>query len=402
MYTVGIVAEFNPFHKGHAYLIAKAREKGATHIAVAMSGAAVQRGELAVCSKHERAEAAIKCGADIVIELPAPFSCSAAPQFADFAVQILVQLGIDALAFGSEYDNPDILKKAAAALESTDVNDEISRLTASGLPYPAAVSKALERHYGSEISDVCSSPNSTLAVEYISALRRQKSDAEIIPIKRIGAGHDMPPESGYASGSYLRKAICGEGEITNVSQREFIPENAMPKHICRAENYEKILYYNLLTAQKERLTALPEMSESLADRLIKAAQNPPKSYEEFLLSAKSRNFTLARIRRSALHLTLGVEKSDFAMSVPYLRVLAFNRRGTEILSKANPTAPVSVSLKRLENASAEAKRISQIEQNAVKLMQIAIGEFENEYSRQVASNNNLHIMTIPHKKRPRN
>lgn len=377
MHVAGIVAEFNPFHKGHAYLIKEARRRGATHIAVAMSGASVQRGELAICSKHERAAAAIANGADLVAELPAPYSCSAAPFFADAAVQILVQLGVNALAFGSEYENPDLLSYAADALAELSDSQSVRSLTAEGLPYPAALRQAAEKKFGSEIGEVISSPNSTLAVEYISALRRYASQTELMPIKRRGAGHDSEPEGGFASGSYLRgKILSGE------SSAEYIPGESAPQTVCSPEYAEKIIYYAMLTAGRERLLTLPEINEQLADRILNAAKNPPEKLADFLLSVKSRNFTLARIRRSALHLALGVTKADF-LAVPYIRVLAFNQRGAEILKRADPDIPVSTSLKELEYSSDAAKRISSIELNAVKLMQICTGNFENEYTRKI-------------------
>lgn len=377
MYVAGIVAEFNPFHKGHAYLIKEARIRGATHIAVAMSGATVQRGEPAICPKHERAAAAIANGADLVVELPSPYSCSAAPFFADAAVQILVQLGINALAFGSEYESPDLLSSAADALAKLSDSGSVHSLTAEGLPYPAALRQAAEEKFGAEIGGVISSPNSTLAVEYISALQKYSRRTDLLPIKRQGAGHDSKPEGGFASGSYLReKILSGEGSD------EYIPRESTPKTVCSPETAEKIIYYGLLSANRERLLTLPEINEQLADRILKAAKDPPERLADFLLSVKSRNFTLARIRRSALHLTLGVTKADF-FAVPYIRILAFNQHGAEILKCATPDIPISTSLKELEYSSSAAKRISSIELNAVKLMQMCTGNFENEYTRKI-------------------
>jgi predicted nucleotidyltransferase len=377
MYAVGIVAEFNPFHKGHAYLIAEARSRGASHIAVAMSGAAVQRGELALCSKHERAAAAIENGADLVVELPAPFSCAAAPWFADSAVQILGQLGINALAFGSEYESRELLLSAADCVFSLAESREVLKLVSDGFSYPAALQKAAAEQFGEQIAEVISSPNSTLAIEYILALRRHLPSADIIPVKRRGAAHDGAPESGFASGSYLRECILS-GENT----AEYIPEKSAPSAVCNPEIAEKIIYYNLLSADRERLLRLPEANAALADRILNAAKNPKPYLAEFLLDVKSRNFTLARIRRTALHLALGIEKSDI-IPVPHIRILAFNKRGAEILRRAEPQIPVSTSLRELENSSVQSRRIVAIEQNAVRLMQIGMGNFENEYTKKI-------------------
>lgn len=376
MYTAGITAEFNPFHKGHAYLISEARRRGATHIAVVMSGAAVQRGELAVCPKQERAAAAIKNGADLVVELPAPYSCSAAHWFADYAVQILVQLGIDALAFGSEYENAELLLAAANVSSSKEVGRKTRELTSLGLPYPAALARSAEELYGGDVAKILSSPNSTLAVEYISALKKSGSTAEIMPIARSGAGHDMPPEDGLASGSYLREKLLDGADCS-----EYIPEGCSPETLCDGAAAEKVIYYSLLTADRQCLLRLPEVNDLLADRILNAAKAPPKSLSEFLLSVKARGFTLARIRRSSLHLALGITSDDL-LPVPYIRILACNTKGTEILKRAAPSVPISASLKKLETSSPNAARISAIEQNAVKLMQLCTGRFENEYERK--------------------
>jgi predicted nucleotidyltransferase len=127
---------------------------------------------------------------------------------------------------------------------------------------------------------------------------------------------------------------------------------------------------------------LPEANAALADRILNAAKNPKPYLAEFLLDVKSRNFTLARIRRTALHLALGIEKSDI-IPVSHIRILAFNKRGAEILRRAEPQIPVSTSLRELENSSVQSRRIVAIEQNAVRLMQIGTGNFENEYTKKI-------------------
>lgn len=268
-----------------------------------MSGAAVQRGETAICSKHERAAAAVANGADLVIELPAPFSCSAAPWFADSAVQILEQLNINALAFGSEFESAELLKNAANAMQNLSDSEAVKRALAGGLSYPAALKAAALKIYGEEIAAAISSPNSTLACEYITALSKYAPNAEIIPIKRLGAGHDLPPQDGFASGSYLRGAIQNGGNAL-----EYLPNGvniAPPKHPHAAEN---AIYYRLLTATREQLLRLPEVNENLADRILRAAEQPAEDLQTFLAQVKPRNFTLARIRRSALHLAIGAKK----------------------------------------------------------------------------------------------
>ncbi len=370
MLTAGIVAEFNPFHLGHKYLIEQTRSRGATHIVCCMSGAAVQRGELAVTDKHTRAAMAIAGGADLVAELPAPFSCSSAEVFAKYAVRTLLELGTDVLAFGSEHDDPGLLKKAAEASLWLPDTQEVRCLMEQGMTYPAAVAAAADKLAGGDVADVLSNPNSTLAVEYIKALL-QKPGTDILPVKRIGAAHDSGSAGEYPSGMELRRRLLS-GEM----KADFTPIDPAAA--------ESVIYYSLLTAGKQRLMQLPELGEPLADRIIKLAADPPPTLEEFLLSVKNKSCTLARLRRSALHLALGVRGAgDMLPCPPHIRILAMNERGREILAAAVTDIPVSTSLKKLEQSSERSARITELENRAVRLMQLCAGSFENEYRRKI-------------------
>lgn len=377
--TAGIVAEFDPFHRGHEYLIQQARERGASHIAVVMSGAAVQRGSAAVCSKHERAQMAVRCGADLVAELPAPYSCSMAEYFADGAVRILGKLGIDTLCFGSETENADSIKKAAAAADVLKDSEEVRELLAQGMSYPAAVQRVMCELYGSDTAAAVSTPNSTLGVEYTRALARNGIKARILPIKRRGSQHGGIGGE-FPSGSELREVMQSGGEISCG-----VPEGCVPKVIYDPRRGDEILLYRMLTASKEELLRLPEVNESVADRIIKVRRDPPDSFEEFIMAVKTANITHARLRRSALHLVLGITAADL-IEPPYVRILAFNRRGAEILRRAEASAAVSASLRELEDSSDGAAHIIAIENRAVRFQQMCgtvSGRFENEYTRRV-------------------
>ena len=375
MYVAGIVAEFDPFHKGHEYLLRRTRELGATHIVVAMSGDVVQRGETAVCPKHERAEMAVRHGADLVIELPAPYSCSMAAFFADAAIRLLGRVGIDALAFGSETDSADLIRMAASAVDELSDSEEVRRLTTKGMTYPAALHAAAAERFGGKAAAVIASPNSTLAVEYVRALVRNGISAEILPVRREGAAHDSTEG---ASGSNLRRLLAAGEDIAG-----FVPEGCVPRELSEPSGADDILLYGLLTADRDTLLRLPEVNEPLADRIIKARRDPKPTLGEFLQDVKSANFTLARIRRSALHLALGVTREDF-IEPPYVRVLAFNDRGAEVLRRVEGV-PKSVSLRELEGSSEEAAKIIAIENRAVRLQQMCRKKrnFDNEYTRKI-------------------
>lgn len=380
MYTVGIVAEFDPFHRGHEYLLKQARERGATHIAVVMSGAAVQRGEIAVCTKQERAEFALNCGADLVAELPAPFSCSMAKFFADGAVRILGQLGISALCFGSETESAGDILSAAEAMDELADSEAVRKLLDRGMSYPAALHEAVKERYGEAAAEPLGTPNSTLAVEYVRALGRNGISADILPVKRVGAGHDKKGGE-YPSGSELRELLSLGRDISSG-----VPAGCVPAALFDPSRADDILLYRLLTAEKGELTSLPELTEAIADRIIKVRRDPPDTLVEFLAAVKTANITHARLRRSALHLVLGVTPPDYG-EPPFVRILAFNSRGAEILRRAESSVPVSVSLRELENTSERASRIAALENRAVRLQQMCrvttSPRFENEYTRKI-------------------
>ncbi len=380
MRVFGIVAEFDPFHKGHEYLIRQARERGATHIAVVMSGAAVQRGEPAVCSKHERAEAALNCGADLVAELPAPFSCSMAKFFGSAAVHILGQLCIDALCFGSETDDPGLILAAAKAMNDLEDSESVRRRLDSGMSYPAALHAAAAELCGEETVAVLASPNSTLGVEYVRALMAQGIRADVLPVKRFGSEHDKKGGA-LPSGSELRELLAAGCDISGK-----VPDGCAPRVLYDPARADDILLYHLLTADKDELLRLPELNAPIADRILKARRDPPDTLSGFLAAVKSANITMARLRRSALHLALAVTRKDIIFP-PFVRVLAFNARGAEILRRARGDIPVSTSLRDIADSSPAAARIAAVEQRAVYLQQLCrVTEgkrFENEYTRKI-------------------
>ena len=187
--VAGIVAEYNPFHNGHAHLIEAARAAGATHIVAVMSGSFVQRGGPACAPKTVRANAAVACGADLVLELPLPYAMATAERFAAGAVGILGGLGcVDVLAFGSECGDIDLLAKAAGAVLAPYCGEYTKNLLDTGVTYARARQKAVEELYGPEVAEVLSSPNNTLAVEYLKQISLQELRIAPFTIPRAGAG----------------------------------------------------------------------------------------------------------------------------------------------------------------------------------------------------------------------
>jgi len=381
MFAVGIIAEFDPLHNGHKYLLKRARELGGTHIAVVLSGSAVQRGEPAAFDKFSRAAAALENGADLVIELPAPYSCSNAEVFAGAGVSALAALGrgaVSGLIFGCENDDTALILRAADAADALKESSEVKDALKSGLSYPAALAFAAEERFGREIAEVFSQPNSTLALEYCRAVRRIAPWIEPAAVKRIGAGHNASGiQDSIASGSEIRALLRDGGDASGLMP-PIGGERSDPQAV------DKILLYRLMTARKRDLLALPDVDEALADRVLKTAAEPFDSSAGLLAACKSRNITLARLRRMALHLVLGVRAEDIA-PLPFLRILAFNSRGRELLAAGEHTLPADTSLVKLEKTSAQAQCVSRLERaaGALRALGTPSGIYENEYRRAV-------------------
>ncbi|MBR4555407.1 MAG: nucleotidyltransferase family protein [Ruminococcus sp.] len=380
MQACGIIAEFDPFHNGHKYLLDRARASGSTHIAVVMSGSTVQRGTVSFCDKFFRAETAVRNGADLVLELPAPYSCSNAEVFASAGVRALDALGegvISRLVFGSEIADTSVLVRASEAADSLKDSESLKEFCRGGDSYPLAVCKACELEYGKTVAEVFRYPNSTLAVEYCRALRAQAHHIEPFAVEREGAAHGSDRISGSFASASLIRSMLQNGE--NVSG--LLPE--VPDVFCKAERLDSLILYRLLSAEAEDILALPDSNEALANRFLKAAASCPASTEAFFEACKSKSFTLSRLRRLALHLVLGVRKEDI-VPLPYSRILAFNERGREILAAGEHTLPIDTSLAALEQSSPAARRVSLLERRGSLLFAAGSGiPPVNEYKKQI-------------------
>lgn len=385
MKTCGIIAEFDPFHNGHRYLLEQARRRGATHIAVAMSGSAVQRGSLSVFDKYFRASCAVNNGADLVLELPAPYSCSNAEIFARAGVSALAALGkgvIEQLVFGSEIIDTELIVKASEAADSLKRSDKVSAYIAEGRSYPAAMSRAAHDLFGDSIASVLDAPNSTLALEYCRAIRDTAPFMQPIAVERIGASHNSEEvNGGVASASKIRSMLTSGEDVTGL-----LPE--ISDEFCAIGRLDRVFLYHLLAADRSQLLSLPDVDGSLADRILKAAARPCSSTEELLNACKSKNITYARLSRLALHLVLGVRREDIVAPddiispLPYVRILAFNERGRELLAAGEHLLPIDTSLARLEKTNEHAERVSLIERRASSLRALGTqnGRSVNEYT----------------------
>ena len=353
MQIAGIIAEYNPFHKGHAYHIQKTRELGATHVVAVMSGNYVQRGEPAIIDKWSRTSAALYGGVDLVLELPLPYVLSSAESFAQGAVGIFNALGcVDNLSFGSECGDVSLLKKAASAVENPETIAQLKHYLSHGITFARAREHAVKDIYGPEIAAVLQVPNNILAVEYLKALHDSNSKIEPITICRKGAGHDDQADlgSGFPSASRLRKEIFAH----NCS---FLEENLPPESCrilkkqiqcqqspCDIDKLETAMLAALRRMQPSDYLMLADVSEGLENRLYRAVRSGV-SLQDVMTKVKTKRYTLARIRRILLCAFLGIPKTMQKQPLPYLRVLGFNRAGQEILKAAGNTSALPILLK---------------------------------------------------------
>lgn len=360
MKTVALITEYNPFHFGHLYHLNMAKElTNATHSMCIMSSSFVQRGEPAIVDKWSRAKMAIENGIDLVIELPYLSSVQTAELFAYGSVRILEELNVvDYLAFGSELGELDILKEIANVLVEEpfyfkkELKANLSRGTSYTISRNIAIMNYFSDVYSVEISDILNNANNILAVEYLKALRKLKSNIKPITIKRRGHNYnDTSISNGYASASAIRKHIFDKGlhdsfnlvpENTFVILEQFLKEH---KTFNKLDNYYAILNYLLINTNSEDLKKQFDIKDGLENRIIEKSFNS-KSYEELIGTIASKTHTRSRIRRALLQLILNTKKEDidnyFASTPKYIRVLGANQKGFELLKKINDVSNLIV------------------------------------------------------------
>ena len=381
MAVCGIVAEYNPFHNGHAYHIAQSRAVlGAEGCVICvMSGNFVQRGSPAVFLKHARADAAVRCGADLVLELPLPWALSSAERFAFGAAALLASTGVVThLSFGSEGGGLAALERVSVLLARSEIDPLIREALARGLPYAAARRAAAEALSG-ECLDIMSTPNNILGIEYLKALHTLGAPVTPLAVPRRGAGHDAAEVGAedFLSASALRERLAAGGDISGAvpaaALEVFGRETAAGRGPVFAENLDDALLSRLRALPKESFAALPDMSEGLENRLFKAAREAV-SFAEAVALAKTKRYAASRLRRAFLGAALGLRGEDAFGAPPYLRVLAANTHGRALLARMRETATLPVVTKpaALRTLCARAKRVFDLEAGATDLYALAL------------------------------
>ena len=352
----GIIAEYDPFHNGHAWQLQQAKALGAQRVAVAMSCGLTQRGALPLLPESVRVQAALTCGADLVFALPAPYACSGAECFARAGVQLLAAAGCDALVFGAETPDAALLMEAARVLSSAEYRTALkARLAAGARSFAAARQAAVEAVCpGTGLAALLDKPNNNLAVEYCKAILELGASLVPIPLPRQGAGHGQAlTETGgqFASASALRTLWQNGGAD---AAAPYVPAEVLPLY---REAFAAGQYTDLAAAQRCQLALLRRrctgtapfaqvrgISEGLEHRL-EAAVRSSTTHTELLDSLTTVRYPRARMRRLAMDAALDYSSDAFPALPPYLHLLGAQKDALPLLKAA--ALPVSHSLARL-------------------------------------------------------
>ena len=333
--ATAVICEFNPFHNGHKFMLSEARRITGEGVLAVMSGSFTQRGEVALCSKFERAEAALKNGADLVVELPAVYSVANAERFARGGVETAKLFScVNYLAFGCEDDDLEQLKTAAFARDDPGVKEIISERMNGGYYFPRAYAHAVRQVFGNDTADILAKPNNILATEYLRAL--EGSGIEPVPVKRRGAPHDSKAAIGeFASASHIRSLLRRGG-----SAKGLLPE--IPSEITYPEKLDAALIYRLRLMTPEQLRQLPDVGEGLENRIISAARSFGTA-EELISAVKTKRYTRARLRRILACVLLGITEELQTKSPCYARAFGFTPEGEKMLKSCRGEVVTSVS-----------------------------------------------------------
>ena len=360
MKTVGIIAEFNPFHNGHKYIIDQAKEKsGADKVIVVMSGAFTQRGTPAYMYKYDRVNCALFSGADLVLELPVSYSTATAEAFAFGGVTILNSIGVtDYLCFGSENGDLESLTQASQALINPDEAHSklIRNALDEGLSFPAARSKAYPG-----LSDILDKPNNILAIEYLKSLSLITSFIKPITIQRIGDGFHETKVSSVPSAHGIRELVSGSKADIDIESHDFFPtlKNAVPESALEVmvstygktwpvdiNDFDSIIYYTLLSSTAEELSELQDMNLDLANKMHKGILSYTNA-DQFISDLKSKEITYSRISRALIHCLL--KQKDYTrdtngnlLPCPYTRILGFRKDSGDLLRQIQKEAKIPV------------------------------------------------------------
>ena len=361
--VVGIIAEYNPFHNGHSYHIQNTKaQTGADFVVAVMTGNFTQRGNTSVINKWEKAKMALNGDADLVIELPTIYSISSAENFASGAVKILNELGIvDTISFGMEANDVSTLNNIANVLvnEPPEYKTILEHELGKGNSFPKARENALMMYLNDikRYANVVKGSNNILAIEYLKALKKQKSSIVPFGVKREKVYYNSTKIiDEYASATGIRNLLL-HNQLEDV--RKVVPAKSYSillnnlrqgTYVLDIIAYNDEIIYKLRSMTVKQIANLPDVSEGL-EYLIKDVSNKTNNLIELINGIKSKRYTQTRIQRILLYALLGITKKDMEMSkkiTPYIRVLGCSEKGKILLSQINSKAKVITSLKKYE------------------------------------------------------
>lgn len=364
MRFVGIIAEYDPFHNGHAAQLAAVRALGAERIAVALSAGAVQRGGVPILPEPVRAAAALDAGADLVVALPAPYACTTAEQFAAAGVRLLAALGCDTLAFGAETPDAAALMEVARLLQNEALDAPLRQELATGKTYAAARAAAAEQLCPGAAA-LLQTPNNILGIEYCKAILAQNVPLTPLPLPRLGAAH------GGGAGEHNGTPMASASLLRTLPPEQwarYVPAAAQQRYRAAVEAGELLDPAKFSTAilallrgkTAEQFSAVRGVSEGLEYRLAAALRTAP-DVEALYTALKTKRYPHARLRRLVLDAALGIPAG--LPPPPYLHILAGRRAALPILK--NAALPASTSLAELAATSPQAEKISSLHSRAV-------------------------------------
>lgn len=336
MVTVGIIAEYNPFHNGHLYHINKIKEMFPdSRIVLVMSGNFTQRGDASIINKWDKTKIALQNNIDLVVELPFEFACQSADIFAYGACTILNYLKVDYLIFGSESGNIDMLKEIADIQTSDKYQSIVKKYLDDGINYPTAMSKALIEFNFNNIDK----PNDILGLSYIRELNKLNSSIIPVTIKRTNDYNSKDLNSNIVSATSIRE------NIKNLDIREYVPNNVykyLNNKLYFIEDYFPYLKYKIL-AEIDNLNIYQTVDEGIENKIKKVIYSS-NSYEELINNIKSKRYTRNKIKRMLLHILVSFTKEDALnrRKVKYIRVLGFNKSGQEYLNQIKKDIEVPI------------------------------------------------------------
>lgn len=355
MHVIGVIAEYNPFHKGHLYQINKIKEKYPNSLLVVVTSSSfTQRGDISLLNKWDKTKIALDNNVDLVVELPFVYSTQSSDLFAEGAISILNNLKIDTLVFGTERDNINDLELLAdIQINNIEYQDKVKEYLSQGLNYATSTNKALEDLTNIKVD----TPNDLLALSYIKQIKKHNYPIKYINIKRTTSYHGSEVLDNITSASNIRKLYLSDNTIDNL-----IPFDKKYLYKINMNKYYDILKYKILT-EDTSINKYQTVDEGIESRIIKSIYTS-NNYEELIQNIKTKRYTYNKISRMLLHILVGFTKEDASnISIDYIRVLGFNRRGQEYLNKIKKELPIPLVIGYKKNIS----KVLDIELKATKI-----------------------------------